>query len=202
MENSAIILWKDEQVGKALNITNDMWYLDADWLSDKSEHSVKFTTEASKLEAEEIIKAPYKGMVAKLKYHNSSSNPENVLVLSLDRSKIFMRSISEELAAYADLSLLEPWQRTDNPTFYEKELKKEVSFFHPLYWKKVKAIGIRSDRDDVLFEVLRGSAKYAVVHLTYAKERSRKFPTTHFYKNWEDLYKNRLLEDHKQWEDE
>lgn len=94
-----------------------------------------------------------------------------------------MRLISDEVAAYADLSLLEPWQQTDNPTFYEKELKKEVTFFHSLNWKKVRAIGIRSDRDDVLFEILNGRFKYAVVHLTYTKERSRKFPVTIVYKD-------------------
>lgn len=202
MENSAIILWNDKEVGKVSNIINDMWYLEADWLSNKSEHSFKFATIASKLKAEEIIKAPFKGMVAQLKYDNSSSNAENVLILSLDKSRIFMRSISDEVAAYADLNLVEPWQPADNPTFYENELKKEVTFFHPLRWKKVMAIGIRSHRDDVLFEVLNGSPKYAVVHLTYAKEHLCKFPTTHFYKDWEDLYKNRLLEDHKEWKDD
>ena len=79
-------------------------------------------------------------------------------------------------------------------------LKKEVSFCHPLNWRSVRAIGIRTDRDEVLFEILSGRYKYAVVHLTWTNERSRKFPLTHFYKGWTELYTNRLLEDHKEWQ--
>lgn len=178
---------------------NDMWYLDANWVPNKSQHSLSFEAIASKLNAEEIIKSPFKGMVALIKYEGSSSDAEKVLILSLDNAKIFMRSIGDEVAAYVDLSLMKPWQRIENPAFYEAELKKEISFFHVLNWKKVKAIVVRSDCDDVLFEVLNADTQYAVVHLTYAKERSRKFPVTHFYIDWQDLYKNRLLRDHNEW---
>ena len=179
-----------------------MLYLDADWFSNESENALRFGEIASKLNAEEVIKSPFKGIVALLDYDGSSSDPQKVLVLKVEELKIFMRIISDELAAYADVSLLEPWQSADDPIYYEKELRKEVSFFHPLNWKRVRAIGIRTDRDDVLFEVLNGGSKYVVAHLTYKKESSRKFPTTHFYKDWEDLYKNRLLKDHEQWKED
>lgn len=110
-----------------------------------------------------------------------------------------MRSISDEVAAYANKQFLEPWQATDNPSFYENELQKEVSFFHPLKWKKVRTVAIRTDRDDVLFELLTGSTKYAIVHLTWRKESSRKFPATRFYKDWHDVYMKKLLKDFKEW---
>lgn len=190
------IIWKTEEVGTISNIINDMWYCDADWLSNNSGHASTFENIASRLNAEEVIKSPEKGMVVFLRADGSSSK---FLILSLDKSRISMRMISDEVAAYADLSIMEPWMPASNPVDLENELRKEVSFFHPLYWKKVRAIGMRMDRDDVLFEVLNGAHKYAVVHLTYAKERSKKFPTTHFYRDWEDLYKNCLLEDHKVW---
>lgn len=191
MENAVIISWKGEPVGKVTNIMNDMWYIDADWIPYESDHSLEFVVKASKLKAEEIIKTPQNGMVASLKYDDSFSETCKVLVLSIDTSKIFMRSISDETAAYIDLNLLEPWRSTNTPDFYEKELKREISFFHPLHGKKVKAIGIRSDCDDVLFEVSNGSAQYAVVHLTFAKERSKEFPITHFYKDWKEVYEKR-----------
>lgn len=199
MENSGTIIWKNEKVGKVTNIISDMWYLDADWKPNHSDASSRFIDLASKLKGEDVIKEPSKGVVAHLQYDETSSGAHYVLILSVDNSKIFMRSISDEVAAYADRQLLEPWQSTDNPSFYEMELKKEVSFFHPLNWKSVRAVAIRTDRDDVLFEVLNGRSKYAVVHLTWRKESSRKFPTTKFYKDWKDVYTNRLLEDHKEW---
>lgn len=202
MENNAIISWKGEEVGTVSNIMNDMWYLDADWKPNHSDVSSRFLNIASKLKGEDVIKEPSKGLIARLQYNETSSNSHYVLILSVDRSKIFMRSISDEIAAYADKQLLEPWQLTDNAAFYEKELKKEVSFFHPLNWKRVRAVAVRTDRDDVLFEVFSGGSKYAVVHLTWQKESSRKFPTTHFYKDWQDFFIKRLIEDNKEWKND
>lgn len=199
MENTAIISWKGEVVGTASNIINDMWYLDADWKPNQSDLSLRFMALASKLKGEDVIKEPSKALVARLQYNETSLCTHYVLILSVDKSKIFMRSISDEVAAYADRQLLEPWQQTDNAAFYETELKKELSFFHPLNWKRVRAVAIRTDRDDVLFEVLNGSSKYAVVHLTWQKESSPKFPSTHFYKDWQDFYIKRLVEDHNEW---
>ena len=63
MEYNATIAWKDQEVGRALNITNDMWYFDADWLSGNSEHASKFESIASKLNAGEVMKSIEKGMV-------------------------------------------------------------------------------------------------------------------------------------------
>lgn len=64
--------------------------------------------------------------------------------------------------------LLEPWKTIENqrrPTL-EKELERELPLGHALAGKSVRAVAIRVDRDDVLFEVLGGG--YAVVHLTWA----------------------------------
>lgn len=200
MNNSGTIAWKNKAVGSVTNVTSDMWCLNADWRSAKSDASVNFESIASNLKSEEIIKDPAKGMIAVLRYDDALNSPQHVLMLSLDKSKIFMRVVSDEVAAYADMSLLEPWQQTDNPAFYETELKKEVGIFNPLYWRKVRAVGIRTDRDDVLFEVTNGRNRYVVVHLTYAKNRSGKFLITQYYKDWADVYTNRLLPDRKEWQ--
>ncbi|WP_165813964.1 hypothetical protein [Terrimonas sp.] len=182
------------------NIMSDMWYLDADWTPYQSDTTLKFEKLASGLKSNDVIKEPSNGIIALLKYDDVPSKSHSILILSIDHSKIFMRMVSDEVAAYADKKLLKPWQSIENPSFYETELKKEVSFFHPLNWKKVRAIANRTDRDDVVFEVLNGRSKYAIVHLTWRKENSRKFPITKFYIDWQDIYKNRLLEDHNDWD--
>lgn len=202
MENSGTIIWKNEAVGTVSNIMSDMWYLDADWIPNHSDTSSSFIEFASRLKGDEVIKDPSKGIFALLKYDEDPSRSHKVLILSVDNSKIFMRSVSDELAAYADKKLLEPWQITANPSFYETELKKEVSFFHPLNWKKVRAIAKRIDRDDVLFEVLNGKLKYAVVHLTWKKESTWKWPSTKFYKDWQDVYVNCIVGDNKSWKED
>jgi hypothetical protein len=117
MENSGTIIWKDETVGTVTNIISDMWYLDADWKPNNSDISSTFSNLASRLKGEEVIKDPSKGIVAFLKYDEAPSNSHQVLILSMDNSIIFMRSVSDELAAYADKKLLEPWQPTSNPSF-------------------------------------------------------------------------------------
>jgi hypothetical protein len=199
MENSGTIVWRNEIVGSVTTIIADMWYLQADWKPNESDVASMFMALASKLKAQDVIKEPLNGIVASLRYDDNSSNDHYVLILSFDNSKIFMRSISDEVAFYVDRQVLEPWHPTDNPALYENELKKELSFFHPLNWKRVRTVAVRKDRDDVLFEVLNGNSQYAVVHLTWRKESSRRFPTTRFYKDWQDVFTNRLLEDHKEW---
>lgn len=202
MNNSGELIWKGQTVGKATIITVDMWYVNATWTPDQSEGAREFGHMASQLKAEEVIKNFEKGIIVELKYSNSSSKREKFLVLRLEGSNLYLRMVSNEVADRVDRKLLEPWQETDDPAFYENELNKEVSFFHPLNWKKIRAIGIRTDRDDVLFEIVSGKPKYAVVHLTWQKETSRKFPSTKFYKDWTDVYENCILMDHKDWKEE
>jgi hypothetical protein len=150
-----------------------------------------------------VIESPSKGFLAYLKYEDSPSELEMVLIISLTNSKLSMRIVtSPATAAYVDLSRLEPWASVDNSAFYENELKNEVGFLHPLKWKKVRTIGRRTDCDEVLYEVLSGNIKYAVVHLTYSKKRKHRFPKTKFYTNWMDVYENRLLQDHNEWKND
>jgi hypothetical protein len=48
----------------------------------------------------------------------------------------------------------------------EDEYASEIAKGHPLYGVPVRAIGRRTDRDDVLFQLLRHLCDDAVVHLT------------------------------------
>lgn len=65
---------------------------------------------------------------------------------------------------------------------YEKELMREVSQEHVLYNAKVEAIGYcLDDLNEVLFLTNCSGKEFAVVHLTWAKERSASFPNTVFY---------------------
>lgn len=73
---------------------------------------------------------------------------------------------------------LDPWwhvaaERPDLATAYEWELRAEVGVGHPLFGVAVAALGKRDGSDDVLFRVLDGSERLAVVHLTWPDAPSR-----------------------------
>ncbi len=100
------------------------------------------------------------------------------------------------------ISYLKPWH-ADNLDL-TIQLHREINKKHILYRKTVRSIARRQDNDDVLFEVENADYKFAAVHLTWAQKtlHDPKFPTTKTYKDWQDVYENRIIADHIGWEDE
>ena len=66
----------------------------------------------------------------------------------------------------------------------------------------MKSLGRRQDNDDALFEIENDEFKYAVVHLVWSQNRQSDpgYPATTLYKDWQDVYTNRILEDANDWE--
>lgn len=84
------------------------------------------------------------------------------------------------------------WDATDLTT----QLTIELSPTHILKNVSGKSIARRQDMDDVLFELKDVENRYAVVHLTWSRHpQEAPFPMTQLYKDWNDLYKNKLLVD-------
>src|SRR5688500_17450198 len=97
--------------------------------------------------------------------------------------------------------LLEPWHRCN--TDLVKQLLREIRDDHVLARMTLKTIARRQDNDDVIFEIFNNEYKYAVVHLTWSNKtlNSNIYPSTQLYKSWQDLYKNRIIQDHKNFGD-
>ena len=55
------------------------------------------------------------------------------------------------------------------PAFFEAELRRELGPGNPLFGRPVAAVGKRDGSDDVLFRLLDGTGRVAVVHLTSGK---------------------------------
>jgi hypothetical protein len=70
-----------------------------------------------------------------------------------------------------------------------KELYSELSERHVLFGIKARPIGHRQDCDDFLFELLDGSGRFAVVHLTFAQhpEPDPRWPETVIYNDWAEF---------------
>jgi hypothetical protein len=69
---------------------------------------------------------------------------------------------------------LVPWHPIKDATPDDnmvQELRREICDRHVLHGMPVRPVGHRLDCDDVLFELLDGSGRLAVVHLTFSKHR-------------------------------
>ncbi len=191
MNESFAVFWKNELVGSVSELSNDMWYYDGRWACADSAIAREFETLVCALDPRHVGKFPEEGLLAQVAFEESSSLA-NMLVLGFVEDDLLLRLLSPETAASMDLTQFSPWQAVDDGKILEAELKRELTFFHPLRFKQVQAVGMRRDGDDVLFKLLDGSSRYALVHLTCNKERSRKFPSTKFYKDWKAFYDQEL----------
>jgi hypothetical protein len=82
-----------------------------------------------------------------------------------------------------------------------QELYSELSAHHELYGIQARPVGRRQDCDDVLFELLDGSGRFAVVHLTYAQhpEPDPFWPATEVYADWAQFERESMRPDAAEW---
>jgi hypothetical protein len=82
-----------------------------------------------------------------------------------------------------ELNLLSPWIEPHSPDGLALELGREAASEHVLHGKRVRALAVARDRDDVLFAVEESdSLLYAVVHLTWSqKPEPSPWPNTTFF---------------------
>ena len=99
MSNSGTIMWKEQEIGTVTDIVMDMWYLDASWQLNLSDTAVDFTKLTASFNSEDIIRKPERGLVVTLRYSEARSKEDYYLVLSTDRTRIFMHLINDETAS-------------------------------------------------------------------------------------------------------
>ena len=78
---------------------------------------------------------------------------------------------------------LTPWHATTGRGEAEAELKRVLAPNHVLFGVAVRAVGYRQDKDDVAFELLDGTSRIAVDHLT-AQEQDSAWPATRICDGW------------------
>ncbi len=90
-------------------------------------------------------------------------------------------------------AFLEPWWSTheQDARFHQAfldQLKTEVGPGHVMYGLPVRMIGRDGGSDDTLFEILDGSGRLALVHLTWAKSQERlPWPGTSIYRDFDEF---------------
>ena len=98
---------------------------------------------------------------------------------------------------------LEPWvdlasRGPDRAGAFERELDRELAPGHVLYGVPVAAIGKRDGTDEVLFRLLDGSGRVAVVHLTWTQSPPDRppWPVAEVYSGFDEFVEQRMKPDH------
>ena len=100
---------------------------------------------------------------------------------------------------------LEPWWSTDKQDanfhmMFAIELTTEVCPEHVMYGLPVRMIGRDGGSDDTLFEMLDGTGRFALVHLTWAKRQERlPWPATVIYPNFEAFKTERMIPQNREY---
>jgi len=83
---------------------------------------------------------------------------------------------------------------------FEEVLKREVGPGHPLYGVAAEAIGKRDGSDDVLFRLLDGSGRVAVVHLTWTRSPPERppWPGTAIFAGLDEFAEECMRPDHEE----
>jgi hypothetical protein len=102
---------------------------------------------------------------------------------------------------YNTISWLSPWRcLTKNIESIVQELHTELCPQHILYGISVRAIACRQDCDEFAFELLDGTKRFAIVHLTYTQHREidPRFPSTELFSDWKS-FESKMSEDNQSW---
>ncbi len=115
-------------------------------------------------------------------------------------------SVFVKWPASTGVNWLIPWRPIVGATPEDgasRQLYCELGRRHILYGIKVRPVGHRQDCDDVLFELLDGSGRFAVVHLTYAQhpESDPRWPRSDIYADWSTFERDRMRPDAEEWAD-
>ena len=101
---------------------------------------------------------------------------------------------------------LEPWWSTEDAcenfrNGFTRQLLLEVGPGHELFGLPIRLIG-RGQGDDALFELLDGTCRVAVVHLTWAKATEQlPWPVTDIYSNLQEWVEKCMQPEHEAWKD-
>jgi hypothetical protein len=102
---------------------------------------------------------------------------------------------------------LVPWYSIqDDPAqiaAMEQQLRRELGPGHHLYGLPVQAVGRRQGCDDVLFTLVDGTSRVAVVHLTWTRNPPERppWPETSLYSTFSEWVTDCMRPDHEDFDE-
>jgi hypothetical protein len=108
----------------------------------------------------------------------------------------------QALAIPNNIVLLAPWvgfteKQQERAMLLSSRLRSDLPQGHLLSGLDLMAVAARTDRDDVLFEVIGVEKPLALVHMTWRKETDPRWPQTRLFRNWQQWIEEAMLPDHK-----
>jgi hypothetical protein len=112
---------------------------------------------------------------------------------------------AQDMPPHSPIVFVVPWwstheQSADFHARFIKQLRTEVGPGHVMYNVPARVIARHGPDDDTLFELLDGSGRMAVVHLTWAKGQERlSWPGTSIYASLQAFADECMMPEHKEW---
>ena len=102
-----------------------------------------------------------------------------------------------------EIDWLKPWWSTASQDdefhrTFNDQLALELSSGHPLFGIDAHVVARRSGCDDALFELLDGTGRYAVVHLTWGSQQTPPWPSTQIYSSVRAFIDDCMVPDHNE----
>lgn len=88
-----------------------------------------------------------------------------------------------------------PWIEIERSQSFDEQLFRELPPGHILLGIAVRAIARVDGDDDVLYELLDGTNRVAVVHLTFAQNIDSNWPWTELYSSYSSWASDRMQRD-------
>jgi hypothetical protein len=104
------------------------------------------------------------------------------------------------------MKFLVPWHSLEDvpaqQAGMERELARELAVGHPLFGLTIRALARHDDGDDVLFSILDGTYRVAVVHLTWISNPPDRppWPASQFYEDLDVWVRDCMLPEHAEFE--
>lgn len=130
MPLEANLIWNNKIVGTITDIVSDMWYMEGKWNRIESDCTETFERVTRDLDAREIFKDPFKGLMAELLHGEPNTRSEPVLIFSLENNVILMRIIADENLVRQLGSVSK--SRYQYPSKVEKRSRKKMWWW---FWK-------------------------------------------------------------------
>jgi hypothetical protein len=93
------------------------------------------------------------------------------------------------------MEFLYPWVALRNPKDIDDQLAREIPPGHVLIGVPVQALAQMDGSDDFLYQLLDGTGRMAVVHLTYTENVSAQWPWTEFFASYTEWATTRMKSD-------
>lgn len=88
-----------------------------------------------------------------------------------------------------------PWISLRNPKDFEDQLAREMPPGHVLSGVPVRAVAHMEGSDDFLYQLLDGTGRVAVVHLTFTENVSAEWPWTELFSSHAEWSTTRMQSD-------